>query len=52
MTATGDVSRNRLLASLGSRDLDRLRVALKPVELPLGTVLEEPNEPIKGIFFF
>ena len=51
MAATGKSSRNRLLASLASRDLARLLVSLKSVDLPLGTVLEEPNEPIKRIYF-
>lgn len=52
MASTGNTSRNRLLASLSSRDLARLLVSLKSVNLPIGTVLEEPNEPINSIYFF
>ena len=52
MTGTGDPLRNRLLASLGARDVARLRVSLRPVDLPLAMVLEKPNEPIEDIYFF
>lgn len=41
----------RLLSSLSSRDLTLLQRSLKPVGLPLRMVLEEPNEPIKDIYF-
>lgn len=52
MTSTGNGVRNRLLASLGASDVARLRVSLKPMDLPLGMMLETPNEPIEDIYFF
>lgn len=52
MASTGNGIRNRLLASLGPRDVARLRVSLEPVNLPLGMTLEKPNEPIEDIYFF
>lgn len=52
MTAANKLSRNRLLASLSARDLARLKVSLRPVDLPLETVLEKANEPIRTVYFF
>ena len=43
---------NQLLASLKAADLALLRPALRPVELPLMTVLEEAGEPVKDVYFF
>src|SRR5258708_35970058 len=43
---------NQLLASLKADDLALLRPALRPVELPLMTVLEEAGEPVKDVYFF
>jgi len=52
MTPAGTVFQNRLLNSLGPGDLARLRPLLKLVDLPMGTGLEEPNEPIEWVYFF
>jgi len=43
--------KNRLLASLSAADLALLQARLKPVDLPLETVLEEPHEPIDWVYF-
>jgi CRP-like cAMP-binding protein len=43
---------NQLLSSLKADDLALLRPALRQVELPLMTVLEEAGEPIKDVYFF
>ena len=43
---------NQLLSSLKADDLALLRPGLRPVELPLMTVLEEAGEPIKDVYFF
>jgi CRP-like cAMP-binding protein len=40
-----------LLNSLSSEDLELLTPSLKPVKLALRTNLEEPNRPIKAIYF-
>jgi CRP-like cAMP-binding protein len=42
---------NRLLAALDPRDLEQLLPHLEPVELPLGTVLFLPHEPIEHVYF-
>ena len=44
-------SRNRLLAALPPEDLERLRPALLPVELPLRQTLEVPGEPVAAVHF-
>ena len=51
MTSIGEISPNRLLSSLGGRDRTLLAASLSPIDLPLGTVLEEPNEPIENVYF-
>jgi CRP-like cAMP-binding protein len=43
---------NQLLSSLKADDLALLRPALRHVELPLMTVLEEAGEPVKTVYFF
>jgi CRP-like cAMP-binding protein len=40
-----------LLSSLPAADFDLLRSGLEPLELPLRYVLEEPNKPIKYVYF-
>jgi CRP-like cAMP-binding protein len=42
---------NRLLAALDAPDLERLRPHLEPIDLPLGTVLLRPHEPIEHVYF-
>lgn len=42
---------NRLLAALPANELDRLQRSLKPVSLPFGEVLWEPDEPIQYVHF-
>ncbi len=44
--------RNRLLARMDQGQLAPLRPLLKPVDLPLATVLEAPHEPISHVYFF
>lgn len=44
-------SHNRLLASLDPKDFALLRSRLKPVDLPLRMVLEEPSKPIRDVYF-
>jgi CRP-like cAMP-binding protein len=51
MMPSGTVFRNRLLASLIPADLSRLCRFLTPLELPIDTVLEAPNEPIEHVYF-
>ena len=43
--------RNQLLLSLQAGDLALLQPALQPIELPLSTVLEEPNVAIETVYF-
>ncbi len=43
---------NQLLSALKADDLALLRPALRQVELPLMTVLEEAGEPVKAVYFF
>ncbi len=43
--------RNKLLASLANAQLARLAPELVPVELPLGMILEPPDEPIEHVVF-
>jgi CRP-like cAMP-binding protein len=43
---------NRLLSSLKADDLALLLPALRRVELPVMTVLEEAREPVKNVYFF
>jgi len=45
-------SHNQLLVSLKANDQALLRPALRRVELPLMTVLEEAGQPIKAVYFF
>jgi len=52
MSLPAITARNQLLASLKSDDLALLSSSLRRVELPLMTVLEEPGEPIKNVYFF
>jgi len=52
MTPSGYVFHNRLLASLSAADLSLLRKSLKPIDLPIETVLEKPNQPIEWVYFF
>jgi CRP-like cAMP-binding protein len=42
---------NRLLAALAADDLDLLQPHLEPVDLPHGTVLLRPREPIPYVYF-
>jgi len=51
MTPSGTVFQNRLLTSLSPADLSLLRKLSKPVDLPVDTVLEEPNQPIQSVYF-
>jgi CRP-like cAMP-binding protein len=51
MTSTGLLFQNRLLTSLCAGDLALLRPLLHPVDLPLETVLEKPNERIEEVYF-
>jgi CRP-like cAMP-binding protein len=51
MAAKGYPSRNRLLASLSVHGRALLETFLTPVELPLETVLSEPNKPIRDVYF-
>jgi CRP-like cAMP-binding protein len=44
-------SANRLLAALEPHDLERLRPHLEAVQLPTGTVLLRPHEPIAFVHF-
>ncbi len=48
---THNPHRNLLLAAMDARQLARLRPCLEPVDLPLGTVLESPGEPIDYVYF-
>ena len=48
---THEVSRNRLLARLPPRDLQRLVPHLRPVPLDFKTVLYEAQEPIDYVYF-
>lgn len=43
--------RNRLLAALSAEDLAPIRASLERVELPLESVLIEPNRPIGHVYF-
>ena len=43
--------KNRLLAALAPHDLERLRPHLEPVQLPQGTVLLCPHEPVPYVHF-
>lgn len=43
--------RNRLLATMGAGQLERLRPDLEPVDLPVASVLEAPHEPIAHVYF-
>ncbi len=43
-------SRNLLLASLDAQQRTLLRPSLEPVDLALGTVLENPGEPITHVY--
>ena len=53
MPPTASAARhNQLLSSLKADDLALLRPALRQVELPLMTVLEEAGEPVKAVYFF
>ena len=42
---------NLLLSALAPEDLDRLRPHLDPVDLPQGSVLLQPHEPIPYVYF-
>jgi CRP-like cAMP-binding protein len=42
---------HRLLAALAPDDLERLRPHMEPVQLPQGTVLLRPHEPIAHVYF-
>jgi hypothetical protein len=42
---------NRLLASLGTSDIDLLRPDLELRELQINQVIEEPNRPIRHVCF-
>jgi CRP-like cAMP-binding protein len=48
--ARGSAS-NRLLASLPTRDYERLLDGLNPVELRYGEVLNEPGEQVRHVYF-
>jgi CRP-like cAMP-binding protein len=43
--------RNRILAALPVDELDRIRPALEPVDLPLRQVISDPNRPITHVYF-
>ena len=43
--------RNRLLSALSPADFDLLQPHLKTVNLEVRGILEEPNEPIKDVYF-
>ena len=51
MPSTELAPRNRLLAALPPDVLWRLRPHLKPVSLARGSVLCEPDEPVKRVYF-
>ena len=51
MVSTRSACPNRLLASLSLKDLALLQPHLRPVDLPLRKVLEEPNKPIRDVYF-
>jgi CRP-like cAMP-binding protein len=42
---------NRLLSNLPRKDRQRIVAACKPVDLPIGTVLAEPGERIRHVYF-
>jgi CRP-like cAMP-binding protein len=44
-------SRNRLLSALPEQEFEELRPKLRRVDLALRQVLEEPNEPIRHVYF-
>ena len=44
-------SRNRLLSALTEHDFEELRPKLRRVDLAIRQVLEEPNEPIRHVYF-
>ena len=47
----GFVGRNAILLSLPQKEADALGVLADPVPLPVGKVLEDPQRPIKDIWF-
>ncbi|WP_413708537.1 Crp/Fnr family transcriptional regulator [Rhizobium sp. Rhizsp82] len=47
----GFVDRNAILLSLPQKEADALRVLAGPVPLPVGKVLEDPQRPIKDVWF-
>jgi CRP-like cAMP-binding protein len=44
-------SRNRLLSALPEQEFEELRPKLRRVDLAVRQVLEEPNEPIRHVYF-
>ncbi|GAA3677201.1 hypothetical protein GCM10022267_75150 [Lentzea roselyniae] len=46
-----DPRRNRVLAALSDRDRDQLAGNLTAVDMPVGTALYQPGEPISAVYF-
>jgi len=51
MPSTSPPFQNDILAALSKSDLALLERSLEPVDLPVRHVLEQPNEPIKQVYF-
>jgi CRP-like cAMP-binding protein len=51
MSTVADPRQNHLLAALPPGDLDRLLSGLEPVSLPLGAVLYESGDQLRGVYF-
>src|SRR6476661_1491041 len=51
MSTVADARQNHLLAALPPDDLDRLLSGLEPVSLPLGAVLYESGDQLRGVYF-
>ena len=51
MSNVSDPKQNRLLAALPPSDLARLLPELKPVSFPLGGVIYESGDQLRGIYF-
>jgi len=51
MSTVADPRQNHLLAALPPDDLDRLLSGLEPVSLPLGAVLYESGDQLRGVYF-
>jgi CRP-like cAMP-binding protein len=51
MSTVADPKQNHLLAALPVPDFERLLPGLEPVSLPLGTVLYESGDQLRGVYF-